>query len=79
MTFRTAARLVLLAGVAGCDHYGYREPCEPDAAPGTCCPLGSHQVVGMDPLRIICAADAVPCDDAGANAGACTDGGPNAP
>jgi hypothetical protein len=79
MTSRAAWLVVGLAGLAGCDdwipYYPYRVPCEEDAAPGTCCPLGSHQVVGMHDVAIICAPDEVPCADAGA----CSDAGTDAP
>lgn len=77
MASHEAWMLVVLVGISGCDMvgYGYRKPCEEDAPPGTCCPLGSHEVVGTIPELIICAADEPPCPDAGADAAACSDAG----
>lgn len=75
MTSRTALLLVVLAGIAGCQGYPDRVPCDEEAGPpGTCCPLGSHILHGdHDPAFIICARDEVPPDDAGADDGTCDD------
>jgi hypothetical protein len=83
MTSRATWLAALLVGIAGCDdwfpRYPWRLPCEEDAAPGTCCPLGSHLVVGMIKRDIVCVADEVPCADAGADADACPEAGSDAP
>jgi hypothetical protein len=81
MTSRAGWLLIGLAGIAGCDFptdYPYRTPCDDDAG-RTCCPPGSHQESDIYPDTIICAPDPVPCEDAGADAGACTEGGADAP
>ncbi len=75
MAFRAGRLLIATAivGIAGCnwEGYTYRKPCEPDAAPGTCCPVGSHEVVSIQWFNIVCAPDEASCPDAGADAGVC--------
>ena len=75
MPSRAAWLAVVVVGVAGCYpyKYAYREPCD-DASAEDCCPPGSHQVVSdNNPVFIICAADEMPCADAGPEAGPCQD------
>lgn len=80
MTSRAPWLWVVLAGIAGCDNrpYYWRQPCDQDAAPGTCCPLGSHEAHDNIPTLIICAPDELPCGDAGADVSACEDAGADA-
>ena len=71
MSLRAGWLVILLAWIAGCEYpLPYRQPCEPDAAHGSCCPSGSHEVFKPgEPGWIVCGPD----EDAGAGDGACDD------
>lgn len=79
MTFRAAWLGVVLVGIAGCEEpyaYPFRLPCPKGE---TCCPPGSHEVVGPLLDEIICAPDEPTCADAEADGGACQEASTDAP